>query len=171
MNNKINPILYNSYLTLRRRLGASIVHRRRRKSSNCIEIVFRIKGLESIKGHLNPLKDAEKCGFWIMCRPQNKRGHTTYDGLQVYQLFLTPVHPKKRHEQARFAQEISFEPITSRPSRVLALRSSRALAPRPSGALALRPSRASQPKNWQKNTKKFARACVFRKKVVPLHAI
>ena len=135
MNNHINSILYNCYLTLRKRLGASIVHRRKRKSSNCIEIVFCARGFESIKGHLNPLKDAEKCGFWIICRPQNKRGHTTYHGLQVFQLFLSPVHPKKRREQAlavsfrkaiqtqqnQLAQEISFEPIEPRPSHAFLL--------------------------------------------------
>ena len=114
-NCKIDPILYNFYLRLRDKMGAEIVHRRRRKSTTCIEIVFDSK-FESLQGRQNSLKEAEQCGFWVVCRAQTKRNHGSWHGRAVFQLFLTPVHPKKRNE-ARYqaaqqqAAEVSFEPI------------------------------------------------------------
>ena len=114
-NNHINPVLYEFFLSLKSTLGAEIVHRRQRKSPNCIEIIFRYGYHKDIRGRLNTLKEAEKCGYWIVSRAQNKRGHTIWHGCRVFQLFLTPVHPHKRHEAqvlaARLAQEISIEPI------------------------------------------------------------
>ena len=113
-NCKIDPILYNFYLRLKDTLGAEIVHRRRRKSATCIEIIFHNDLYQLIKGRLNTLPEAEKWGFWVICRPQTKRGHGSWHGRAVYQLFLTPVHPKKRHEahlQAQQAEEVTFEPI------------------------------------------------------------
>ncbi|MBQ3673233.1 MAG: hypothetical protein II928_02025 [Paludibacteraceae bacterium] len=98
-NCKIHPVLYDAYLMLQRRLGAEMVHRRKRKSTMCIEVIFYADSLAIITGRLNTLKEAEKCGFWIMCRRQTKKGHTIYKEHPVFQLFLTPVHPKKRHEQ------------------------------------------------------------------------
>ena len=98
-NCKIHPVLYDAYLMLQRRLSAEMVHRRRRKSTMCIEVIFYADPLAIITGRLNTLKEAEKCGFWIMCRRQTKKGHTIYKEHPVFQLFLTPVHPKKRHEQ------------------------------------------------------------------------
>ena len=98
-NCKIHPVLYKFYLRLHETLGAEIVHRRKRTSNMCIEIIFYSEDLvKYLKGHLNTLPEAEACGFRIICRPQTKKGHTMYKGHRVYQLFLAPVHPQKRRE-------------------------------------------------------------------------
>jgi len=97
-NCKIHPVLYNFYLRLHDILGAEIVHRRKRKSSTCIEIIFYVDDILIPTGRLNTLPEAEKCGFWVMCRPQTGIKHMIYKGQRVYLLFLTPVHPKKRRE-------------------------------------------------------------------------
>ncbi len=96
MNTKINPILYDFYLRLQETLSAEMVHRRKRTSSMCIEIIFLCDKFLIVTGRLNTLPEAEKWGFWVICRPQTKRGRTFYKGYRVYQLFLSPVHPKKR---------------------------------------------------------------------------
>ena len=95
MNCKIHPVLYKWYLILHEELGASIVHRRQRRSQTCIEIIFYNDFLPEVSGRVNTLAEAEKCGYWVMCRPQTKPGRTTYKDHRVFQLFLTPVHPKK----------------------------------------------------------------------------
>ncbi|MBR6017377.1 MAG: hypothetical protein IK073_01995 [Paludibacteraceae bacterium] len=94
---KIHPVLYRFFLRLRERLGAKMVHRRKRDTSMSIEITFSCKLFDTPPvGRLNTLPEAEECGFWIMCRPQTSRKRMFYRGRRVYQLFLTPVHPKKR---------------------------------------------------------------------------
>ena len=122
-NSHIDPALYNIFLRLKDALGAKIVHRRRRSSSTCIEIIFCNALTKYLVGRINTLPEAEKCGYWIVCRPQTKRGHDFYHGWMVFQLFLTPVHPKKRREQQPqtisndiqqsqiIAADVSFEPI------------------------------------------------------------
>ena len=99
MNCKIDPVLYDFFLTLKQTLGAEIVHRRKRISQTCIEIIFNNDLLPAPSERLNSLRDAERCGFWIICRKQTKHGHTIYKGRRVFQLFLSPVHPKKRREK------------------------------------------------------------------------
>ena len=99
LNCKIHPVLYKVYLRLHNTLGAEIVHRRKRTSNMCIEIVFHCGFLEEFLGStINTLREAETSGFRVICRRQTKPGHTIYKGLTVYQLFLSPVHPKKRRE-------------------------------------------------------------------------
>ena len=123
-NNKINPVLYGFYLRLKERLGAEIVHRRRRKSTNYIEVVFHSEAIVSLQGRLNTLREAESCGFWIICRHQSRRDHGTWHGRTVLQLFLSPVHPKKRRtalvQQTEISESVSFEPVvlSALPSRV-----------------------------------------------------
>jgi len=103
MNNNIHPVLYKFFLILKDKLGAEIVHRRKRRSDMCIEIIFLSDLIQQPPtGHLNTLREAEECGYWVICRPQTKRGHTIYKEHRVFQLFLTPVHPKKRRETIRF---------------------------------------------------------------------
>ena len=98
-NCKIHPVLYKVYLRLHDTLSAEIVHRRKRTSNMCIEIVFHCSFLEEFLGTtINTLREAETSGFRVICRRQTKPGHTVYKGLPVYQLFLSPVHPKKRLE-------------------------------------------------------------------------
>ena len=110
LNCKIHPVLYKFFLRLKNTLGAEIVHRRKRSSATCIEVIFDSEDLaQLLKGRLNTLPEAEAWGFWIMCRPQNKRGHTVYKGHRVFLLFLTPVHPKKRRE----AQPVITQLVTA----------------------------------------------------------
>lgn len=98
-NCKIHPVLYHFFLRLKDTLGAEIVHRRTRKSSMAIEIIFWNEELALFKGRVNTLKEAEQCGFWIICRPQTNPKHMFYKDHRVFQLFLSPVHPFKRREQ------------------------------------------------------------------------
>ena len=98
-NCKIHPVLYHFFLRLKDTLGAEIVHRRQRKSSTHIEIIFWTEELALFTGRVNTLKEAEQCGFWIICRPQTNPKHMFYKNHRVFQLFLTPVHPFKRREQ------------------------------------------------------------------------
>lgn len=102
MNNNIHPVLYKFFTYLKKLLGAEIVHRRKRRSDMCIEIIFLVDLLRAPTGRLNSLSEAEECGYWVICRPQTKRGHTVYKDHRVFQLFLSPVHPKKRRERIRF---------------------------------------------------------------------
>ena len=115
MNCKINPVLYRFYLRLCDTLEAEIVHRRSRKSSTCIEVIFYSDYAEYIRGHINTRPEAEACGYWIMCRPQTAKGKEYYHGKQVFQLFLTPVHPKKKRAAGQLASETAFEPIAFQP--------------------------------------------------------
>ena len=101
MNCKIHPVLYHFYLRLKDVLGAEIVHRRRRTSNKAIEVIFHCEESFIMTGRLNSLPEAEKCGFWVMCRPQTKPDRMFYKGHRVYQLFLSPVHPKKRREMTK----------------------------------------------------------------------
>ena len=98
-NCKIDPVLYDFFLYLRRTVEVAIVHRRKRKSSTCIEIVFLSTAIKRYTCRLNTLKEAEQCGFWVISRAQRGK-HAFYHGHQVFQLYLSPVHPKKRREQA-----------------------------------------------------------------------
>jgi len=101
LNCKIHPVLYNFYCHLHNKLGAEIVHRRKRKSSMCIEIIYHVDELLIPIGRLNTLPEAEECGFWVMCRPQTAVKRLIYKGHRVFLLFLTPVHPKKRRESLK----------------------------------------------------------------------
>jgi len=114
-NSHIDPRLYEVFLRLKDKVGAQIVHRRRRRSNTCIEIIFNTTLFYSYVGRMNSLKEAEKCGFWIICRAQTKRGHTTWHNHQVFQLFLSPVHPKKSRELKLAAQVIARTLLQSVP--------------------------------------------------------
>ena len=97
MNCKIHPILYNYYLCLKDTLGAEIVHRRKRTATMSIEVIFYCDEMLVPTGRLNTLPEAEKWGYWIICRQQTKKKHTVYKDHPVYQLYLSPVHPKKKY--------------------------------------------------------------------------
>lgn len=98
INCNIHPVLYNFFLRLHDTLGAEIVHRRKRTSPTSIEVIYYCEEILIMTGRLNTLPEAEKWGYWIICRKQNKKGHMVYKGHRVYQLYLSPVHPKKRRE-------------------------------------------------------------------------
>ena len=95
-NCKIHPLLYKVFLSLKETMGAQIVHRRKRKSNICIEIIFLNDLLTCYRGSVNSLPEAEACGFWILCKPQSSKKHRYHKGYLVHLLYLSPVHPKKR---------------------------------------------------------------------------
>jgi hypothetical protein len=101
MNCKIHPVLYHFYLQLKDVLGAEMVHRRKRTSRMAIEVIFYTDDMLIITRHINTLPEAEKSGFWIICRPQTTLKRMFYKNHRVYQLFLSPVHPKKRREMVK----------------------------------------------------------------------
>ena len=98
MNCNIHPVLYHYFLRLQDTMSAEMVHRRKRSSITCIEIIFWCDGLKVLTGRINTLPEAEACGFWVICRPQTNPRRAIYKDHKVYQLFLSPVHPKKRRE-------------------------------------------------------------------------
>ena len=98
MNNNIHPVLYHYYLRLQDTLGAEMVHRRKRTSTTCIDVIFYCDQMQIFTGRVNTLPEAEACGWWVICRPQTQPGRTIYNHHKVFQLFLSPVHPKKRRE-------------------------------------------------------------------------
>ncbi|MBR1879042.1 MAG: hypothetical protein IJ814_08605 [Paludibacteraceae bacterium] len=98
LNCKIHPVLYRFYLRLKDTLAAEMVHRRKRSSATCIEIIFYCDEMLVPTGRLNTLPEAEKWGFWVICRLQSNPKHAFYRAHRVYQLYLSPVHPKKRRE-------------------------------------------------------------------------
>ena len=101
MNCKIHPILYRFDLQLKKSLGAEIVHRRKRTSSMSIEVIFYSDEMLVMTGRLNTLPEAEKWGYWVICRPQAKKRYMFHKGHRVYQLYLSPVHPKKKREMIK----------------------------------------------------------------------
>ena len=101
MNCNIHPVLYNFYLRLQDTLGAEIVHRRKRTSNMAIEVIYYAEEFLVPTGRLNILPEAEKWGFWIICRPQTKKQYMYHKDHRVYQLYLSPVHPKKRREMEK----------------------------------------------------------------------
>ena len=98
MNCNIHPVLYNFYLRLKDVLGAEMVHRRKRTSAKSIEVIYYCDEMLVTTGRLNTLPEAEKWGYWIICRPQTKKRYMFHKNHRVYQLYLSPVHPKKRRE-------------------------------------------------------------------------
>lgn len=99
-NCKIHPVLYHFFLRLKDTLGTEMVHRRKRTSHTAIEIIYRNPFGGAPTGRLNTLPEAEKWGFWVICRQQDRKNKPVfYHSHIVYQLFLSPVHPKKRREQ------------------------------------------------------------------------
>lgn len=65
-NCKIHPVLYHFYLIIRDTLNAEIVHRRKRTSNTCIEIIFYCDDFLIVTGRLNTLPQAEKWGYWVI---------------------------------------------------------------------------------------------------------
>lgn len=82
-------------------LGAEMVHRRKRISPMSIEVIYYCDEFTVPTGRLNTLPEAEKWGFWIICRPQTKKRYMFHKGHRVYQLYLSLVHPKKKREMIK----------------------------------------------------------------------
>ena len=93
MNCKIDPVLYDFFLTLKQTLGAEIVHRRKRILQTCIEIIFNNDLLPAPSGRLNSLRDAEKCGFWIICLAQDRgASRRCYNGITPLEHLFTGIY-------------------------------------------------------------------------------
>ena len=114
MNLKIDKTLYQWIRILRNKYQIQLVPRRGKRRANYVEFIIHSKLVKYISGRQNMLPDAEKSGFWVMIRPRTGKNRYYHDH-QVYQLFLTPVHPKKRNEAKHLvpAVDVSFEPIAN----------------------------------------------------------
>ena len=110
MNCNIHPVLYNYYLILKELLGAEMVHRRKRTSTKSIEVIYYCDDALVVTGRLNTLPEAEKWGYWIICRPQTKKQYMFYKQHRVYQLYLSPVHPKRRRAIMPLVRVINVAP-------------------------------------------------------------
>lgn len=94
--------------------------RRHRSAANgmYVEFISRSPLMQFVKGHQNTLKEAEACGYWVMVRKQLSAKKRFYKNHQVYQLFLTPVHPKKKFvDKVLAAAAMDFSPITKKERR------------------------------------------------------
>jgi len=99
MNNNIHPILYKFFLILRNKLGAEIVHRRKRRSNMCIEIIFLSDLIQQPPlGRLNTLREAEECGYWGYLPTANQ---TRTHHLQREQGLPTLSHTRASQETPR----------------------------------------------------------------------
>lgn len=136
MNLKTDKILYDWICHLRQSIGICLVPRRGRRKTNYVEFIITATPINAITGRLNTLREAEECGFWVVARAQ-KGKRATYHNQQVFQLFLTPVHPKKRREAMlrTTAPEVDFVPIVTKkkvqklPSRLRISKKSSTFAP------------------------------------------
>lgn len=91
--------------------------RRHRGSANgkYVEFIFHSPLIEKVTGRQNTLKEAEACGYWAMVRKQTSPKRQYYKGHQVFQMFLTPVHPKKKYvDKVLAAVALEFTPVVQR---------------------------------------------------------
>jgi len=113
---KRNEILNEWVGILRRHYDIELVRRHRTaRSGTYVEFIYKSNLVNDLTGRQNMLKDAEACGYWVMIRKQPSAKKGFYKGHQVYQLFLTPVHPKKKYvDKVMAAVAMNFTPVMRR---------------------------------------------------------
>ena len=116
---KRNTILHEWIKVLRYYLTITTINRHSKTNRNYVEFICDSPIFEQLSGRLNDLRDAESCGYWIMVRPQKSAKKAVYQDHQVYQLFLTPVHPHKKYvAKVLAAAALDFTPIESAEKRM-----------------------------------------------------
>ena len=116
MNLKMDPFLRNCIYAMRKYVGITVLPRRHPRSPNCVEVILSNEAITYLSGRLISLPEAEKHGYWLMIRPLTRGRKRFYHGHPVFQLFLTPVHPKKKHAIRPLVEAAAlFEPIASGP--------------------------------------------------------
>ena len=96
---KKNKILQEWIKILKENFQIEIIRRHRNATNGkYIEFISHSPLVKWVSGRQNMLKEAESCGYWVMIRKQTSPKKSYYKNHEVYQLFLTPVHPKKKFE-------------------------------------------------------------------------
>ena len=116
---KRNEILDEWVKAFREHFNIELV-RRHRGSANgkYVEFISHSPLMKSVTGRQNMLKEAEACGYWVMVRKQTSPKRRYYKGHQVFQMFLTPVHPKKKYvDKVLAAVALEFTPVGQRKRR------------------------------------------------------
>lgn len=116
---KRNKILDEWITKLKENYEIELVRRHRAAANGMyVEFISRSPLIQYIRGRQNTLKKAEACGYWVMIRKQPSAKKRFYKNHQVYQLFLTPVHPKKKFvDKVLAATAMDFAPITKKERR------------------------------------------------------
>ena len=110
---KRNAIL-NEWVKIFRNYFEIELVRRLRSSANgkYVEFISNSRLITMVKGRQNTLKEAEACGYWVMVRKQPSKKKQFFKNHQVYQLFLTPVHQKKKYvDKVLAAAALDFTPV------------------------------------------------------------
>lgn len=114
MNCKMNPILYKWVCILREEIGIQLVPRREKRRPDVVDLILTHDFIYDISGHLNTYQDAEQCGYFVIIKKLRSAKRGTYHGKRVYQLFLSPIHPKKRREMnSTSEQTITISPLVA----------------------------------------------------------
>ena len=110
---KRNEILDEWVKVFRENFDIELVRRHRGSANGMyVEFISRSPLIQWVSGRQNMLKDAEACGYWVMVRLQKSPKRQYYKGRQVFQMFLTPVHPKKKFEDKILATvALAFSPL------------------------------------------------------------
>ena len=125
---KRNEILDEWVKVFRSHFDIELVRRHRNAANGMyVEFISRSPLIQWVSGRQNMLKEAEACGYWVMVRKQTSPKRRYYKEHQVYQMFLTPVHHKKKYvDKVLAAVALEFAPAAKgRESRVMAMKSKR----------------------------------------------
>ena len=91
--------------------------RRHRSAANgmYVEFISNSRLIEMVSGRQNTLKEAEACGYWVIIRKQLSKKKRYYKKHQVYQLYLSPVHQKKKYvDKVLAAAALDFTPVVKK---------------------------------------------------------
>lgn len=124
---KRNEILDHWVNVFRKNFNIELVRRHRDASNGMyVEFISRSPLIEWVSGRQNMLKEAEACGYWVMVRRQPSLKKRYYKDHQVYQMFLTPVHPKKKYvDKVLAAVALEFVPVGQKVKRKKTVRAER----------------------------------------------
>jgi len=106
-----HPLIRKWLRILKKKVGILVIRRHREENPNTADYIITNLAFTKIVGRLNTQKEAEACGYWVVSRRQRGKKQF-YKEKQVFVLFLTPVHPKKKFEQiAALEPAHEFYPI------------------------------------------------------------
>ncbi len=116
---KRNEILDHWVKIFRGYYDIELVRRHRgAKNGMYVEFISHSPFVDMISGRQNMLKEAEACGYWVMVRKQTSPKRRYYKDHQVFQMFLTPVHPKKKYvDKVMAAVALDFSAVVKRGKR------------------------------------------------------
>jgi len=111
-----NEILDEWVKVFRENFDIELVRRHRNAANGMyVEFISRSPLVKWLSGRQNMLKEAEACGYWVMVRKQTSPKRRYYKGNQVFQMFLTPVHHKKKYvDKVLAAVAMELTPVERR---------------------------------------------------------